>query len=1242
MFTVKRFNDESGGSANAGSTPSGENSKLAALNARIAARRAQNQQQLQSQSPAPTPSQNTASAPISTTNNAPAIHPSRLRIAPALRAKDPDKPKTKAKQRYLKAKKERRKSRIKARPKGEKAKAAAAAATVAQAESSAEERNAIALAWKQRASATKETSQQDSDSSSSSSDSDGDSDSESESDEDDDGNDAEMGDLPTTIQADSLQPHQASQEPNQDDDETVALQRFPAPRSTLLPATSAILRAQGLPTGLSTPTIINPFLRASLVDNHTDSMDEERSGRESKRRKVAHEQTAKDTSDVITPLISQGMKERLQELGIKEWFAVQTSVIPLLLPNPRPSNSFYPIARPSQIPRDLLVAAPTGSGKTLAYIVPLLEWLGRRPVQESSKEDDPILAAFTAQSGPVLRKLRALIVLPTKDLVNQVAETVQLLSKGLDIKVGLAGVTGGSGGSLFSGGAAGGLLNVADSGSGGSGASATFALEQERLVDLPPLKERQRGIFAQDSSTWWPYLLDPESASSSSSVPQAPQYSFQSKVDILITTPGRLVDHVSYTPGFTLEHLRWLILDEADRLLAQSFGGWREKVWEALRPKAATDGKSSGSPTGSNLRCGPAARAPAWQRAERLEKDGSGPFPLWQDEDPELASQSQVQKILFSATLTRDPGMLEALELRRPLFVTVREKAGEAAMEGEEDEVVQDGGAAFDDESFALPDTLKEHVLITNDIPKPLALLHLLLSARFDMLSNTNGTPSGKKQRTKPKTLVQDDPADVEGGGSGSGVLVFTKSVEAARRLVRLLELFKEEHGAREVKALAVKHYSSEMRISERRKVLKSFADGEVNVLVASDLIARGIDLPSVGHVISYDVPVDRGKYVHRVGRTARAGRSGHAWALVEAQEARHFRKVVLGKGGDGAGASATKARKQAVEKVKVDRSEWEGLEGAYKVALQRLATEFSPAGSGKSTFSNALITHAQSTGRTVHLFNLDPAAEDFEYAPSIDIRDLITLEDVMEEMQLGPNGGLIYCFEYLLQNQDWLQEQLSEYEDDYLIIDCPGQIELFTHTPLISQLVRVLTSEFNYRLCATYLVESQFMDDKTKYFSGVLSAMSAMINLELPHINLLSKMDLVEKGLTGGEARAQTARNRARIAANDQDAIAEEEERKRLRRTQIERYLDPDPLLLVNEINSITNPKFHSLNQAIVELIDDFSMVNFTPLDVTDEDSVGLVLSLIDNAIQYGEDEEPKEPKDMDREVDVDEAMND
>ena len=98
------------------------------------------------------------------------------------------------------------------------------------------------------------------------------------------------------------------------------------------------------------------------------------------------------------------------------------------------------------------------------------------------------------------------------------------------------------------------------------------------------------------------------------------------------------------------------------------------------------------------------------------------------------------------------------------------------------------------------------------------------------------------------------------------------------------------------------------------------------------------------------------------------------------------------------------------------------------------------PAGAGKSTFCAYLITQAQQLGRSVHLFNLDPAADKFEYPPSIDIRDLISLEEVMEDLELGPNGGLIYCFKYLMNNLDWLQEALGDYDDDFLIIDCPGQ----------------------------------------------------------------------------------------------------------------------------------------------------------------------------------------------------------
>ncbi|KAA8916216.1 hypothetical protein TRICI_001651 [Trichomonascus ciferrii] len=254
------------------------------------------------------------------------------------------------------------------------------------------------------------------------------------------------------------------------------------------------------------------------------------------------------------------------------------------------------------------------------------------------------------------------------------------------------------------------------------------------------------------------------------------------------------------------------------------------------------------------------------------------------------------------------------------------------------------------------------------------------------------------------------------------------------------------------------------------------------------------------------------------------------------------------------------------------------------------------PAGVGKSTFCSALISHIQTIGRRAHIVNLDPAAEPTEYEFSVDIRDLISLDDVMEEMDYGPNGGLVYCFEFLLNNLDWLDEEIGDYEEEYLIFDCPGQIELYTHIPVLPTLVKHLSNSLNFSLCATYLLEAPFVLDRPKFFSGVLSAMSAMILLETPHINVLSKMDLIT------------------------DEVSKRE---------LKRYLNPDPLLMADEANAKTNPNFHELNKSIANLIDDFGMVQFLPLQSKVPESVATILSYIDDVTQWSEAQEPKEPDD-------------
>ncbi|KAL4893975.1 GPN-loop GTPase [Aspergillus ambiguus] len=278
------------------------------------------------------------------------------------------------------------------------------------------------------------------------------------------------------------------------------------------------------------------------------------------------------------------------------------------------------------------------------------------------------------------------------------------------------------------------------------------------------------------------------------------------------------------------------------------------------------------------------------------------------------------------------------------------------------------------------------------------------------------------------------------------------------------------------------------------------------------------------------------------------------------------------------------------------------------------------PAGAGKTTFCNALIQHLQTTRRSCFYVNLDPAAETFSYEPDLDIRELITLEDVMEELGLGPNGGLIYCFEFLLQNLDFLSEALDPLSEEYLIIfDMPGQIELYTHVPLLPSLVQFLSraGPLNISLCAAYLLESTFVVDKPKFFAGTLSAMSAMLMLEMPHVNILTKMDQVRDMVSRRELKRFT--NVDVQALQDDDDTAGRDD-----------PASTDALL--------SGGSFKQLNRAVAQLIDDFSMVSFLQLNVQDEDSVAAVLSYIDDAIQFHEAQEPREPDDA-RDVDYEDA---
>lgn len=161
-----------------------------------------------------------------------------------------------------------------------------------------------------------------------------------------------------------------------------------------------------------------------------------------------------------------------------------------------------------------------------------------------------------------------------------------------------------------------------------------------------------------------------------------------------------------------------------------------------------------------------------------------------------------------------------------------------------------------------------------------------------------------------------------------------------------------------------------------------------------------------------------------------------------------------------------------------------------------------------------------------------------------------------------------------------------------------PGQIELYTHLDMGKQLLRLLEN-WNFRVCGVFLVDSQFMTDGAKFLSGTLAALSVMANIEVPHVNILSKMDLLSK----------TARS------------------------QLDKYLEPDSLALLGEVKeeSAWGRKHHRLSEAIGSLIEDYSLVRFTPFNINDDENIADVLMTIDNTIQYGEDVDVKIRDDFD-----------
>lgn len=234
---------------------------------------------------------------------------------------------------------------------------------------------------------------------------------------------------------------------------------------------------------------------------------------------------------------------------------------------------------------------------------------------------------------------------------------------------------------------------------------------------------------------------------------------------VVVATPGRLVDHLENTKGFHLKTVKYLVMDEADRLLSMDFDEALDKILEVVPRERNT--------------------------------------------------------FLFSATMTSKVSKLQRASLRKPVKVEVSSKSDTAAG------------------------------LVQNFLLVPFKFKQTYFAALVAHFIHYS-------------------------------VMVFTDTCLGAQRL----SIFLRHMG---MKSICL---HGNMSQAQRLGALSGFKAKEQRILVCTDVASRGLDVPSVDLVVNYDVPKNSKDYIHRVGRTARAGRTGRAVTMVTQYDVELFQRV--------------------------------------------------------------------------------------------------------------------------------------------------------------------------------------------------------------------------------------------------------------------------------------------------------------------------------------------------------------
>ena len=164
-------------------------------------------------------------------------------------------------------------------------------------------------------------------------------------------------------------------------------------------------------------------------------------------------------------------------------------------------------------------------------------------------------------------------------------------------------------------------------------------------------------------------------------------------------------------------------------------------------------------------------------------------------------------------------------------------------------------------------------------------------------------------------------------------------------------------------------------------------------------------------------------------------------------------------------------------------------------------------AGSGKSMLTSKILEYYQTNGVFASVLNLDPGVESLPYRPDVDVRDYVDIVQIMQQYDLGPNGSMIMANDLIASKIDDIQNEIHGVNPDYLIVDTPGQIELFAYRASGPFFIQNIDASEKTNI---FLYDGTMIVSPSNFISISLLATSIKLRLGLPTINVMTKTDLI------------------------------------------------------------------------------------------------------------------------------------